>query len=98
MLTILATLCQLALPGASRCGVRSWDPAKRNAFARAGSAAQVLPSVVSAPSTLRTRLRSFSWGHVRQFDRADELALGRAWSVGAAPEVAEMTVGVLIRV
>ena len=59
---------------------------------RAGSAGSVLPFAVSAPSTLGTWLRSFSWGHVRQLDRACELALARAWSVGAAPDVAEMTV------
>ena len=37
-------------------------------------------------------LRSFTFGHVRQLDKAAELALRRAWSVGAAPDVGEMTV------
>ena len=59
---------------------------------RAGSASAVLPFEPLAPSTLGTWLRSFTWGHVRQLDRAQELALGRAWSVGAAPRVEEMTV------
>ncbi len=59
---------------------------------RAGSASAVLPFAVAAPSTLGTWLRSFTFGHVRQLDRALELALGRAWSVGAAPAAAEMTV------
>ena len=59
---------------------------------RAGSAGAVLPFEPLAPSTLGTWLRSFTWGHVRQFDRACELALARAWSAGAAPAVAEMTV------
>ena len=59
---------------------------------RAGSAGSVLPFRVSAPSTLGTWLRSFTWGHVRQLDRACELALARAWSVGAAPQRSEMTV------
>lgn len=59
---------------------------------RAGSAGAVLPFVPAAPSTLGTWLRSFTFGHVRQFDRALELALGRAWSVGASPAGAEMTV------
>ena len=36
-------------------------------------------------------LRSFTFGHVRQLDKAAELGLRRAWSVGAAPDVAEMT-------
>ncbi len=47
---------------------------------------------VSAPSALGSFLRSFALGHVRQLDRAHELALQRAWSVGAAPAAAEMTV------
>ncbi len=59
---------------------------------RAGSASAVLPFVPAAPSTVGTWLRSFTFGHVRQFDRAGELALSRAWSVGAAPAVGEMTV------
>ena len=59
---------------------------------RAGSACGVLPFEVSAPSTVGTWLRSFTFGHVRQFDRALELALARAWSVGAAPAAAEVTV------
>ena len=59
---------------------------------RSGSAQAVLPFAVSAPSTLGTWLRSFSWGHVRQLDKAHEMALERAWSAGAAPERPEMTV------
>ena len=59
---------------------------------RSGSGSAVLPFAVSAPSTLGTFLRSFTFGHVRQFDRAHELALGRAWSAGASPAAAEMTV------
>ena len=59
---------------------------------RSGASAGVLPFRVLAPSTLGTFLRSFTFGHVRQLDRAHELALARAWSVGAAPPAAEMTV------
>ena len=58
---------------------------------RSGSAAAVLPFAPLAPSTLGTFLRSFTFGHVRQLDKAAELGLVRAWSVGAAPDVAEMT-------
>ena len=57
-----------------------------------GSAAGVLPFAPLAPSTLGTFLRSFTFGHVRQLDKAAEMGLVRAWSVGAAPSVAEMTV------
>ena len=60
---------------------------------RAGSASAVLGFEVLAPSTLGTFLRSFTFGHVRQLDRAAELALGRAWSAGGAPGAA-MTVDV----
>ena len=59
---------------------------------RSGAAGAVLGFVPLAPSTLGTFLRSFTLGHLRQFDRAAEAALQRAWSVGAAPAVAEMTV------
>ena len=52
---------------------------------RAGSTQAVLPFVVAAPSTLGSFLRSFTFGHVRQFDKAQEQALARAWSLGAAP-------------
>ena len=58
---------------------------------RAGSAAAVLPFAVVVPSTAGTFLRSFTLGHVRQLDRVCELVQMRAWSVGAAPDVAEMT-------
>ena len=59
---------------------------------RAGSTEAVLPFRVLAPSTLGTFVRSFTFGHVRQLDRAAELALSRAWAVGAAPQRAGMTV------
>ena len=59
---------------------------------RSGASGVVLGFAPLAPSTLGTFLRSFTFGHLRQFDRAAEAALQRAWSVGAAPRVAEMTV------
>ena len=61
---------------------------------RSGSAAAVLPFQVMAPSTVGSFLRSFTFGHVRQLDRAAEAELARAWSVGAAPDAAEMTLDV----
>ena len=61
---------------------------------RSGSGVGVLGFAPAAASTLGTFLRSFTFGHLRQFDRFHELALGRAWSVGAAPQVTEMTVDV----
>ena len=61
---------------------------------RAGSAGAVLGFVPSAPSTVGTWLRSFTWGHVRRLDRAQELALGRAWDGGAAPAAGRITVDV----
>ena len=59
---------------------------------RSGASGAVLPFEVVAPSTAGTFLRSFTFGHVRQLDKAAELGLRRAWSVGAAPAVAELTV------
>lgn len=52
---------------------------------RSGSGSAVLWFAVAAPSTLGTFSRSFTWGHVRQLDRALELALGRALRAGASP-------------
>lgn len=61
---------------------------------RAGSTEAVLGFSVAAPSTLGTFLRSFGWGHVRQLDRVQELALGRAWAAGAAPAGERVTIDV----
>ena len=61
---------------------------------RAGSAGAVLGFVPSAPSTVGTWLRSFTWGHVRRLDRAQELALGRARDGGAAPAAGRITVDI----
>ena len=70
-------------------GGRCIDDAQR---LRSGSAAAVLPFAPLAPSTAGSFLRSFTFGHVRQLDKAAELGLVRAWSVGAAPDAGEMTV------
>ena len=43
---------------------------------RTGSTAAVLGHRVMAPSTLGTFLRSFTFGHVRQLDRAAETVMG----------------------
>jgi len=47
---------------------------------------------VMAPSTLGTFLRSFTFGHVRQLDRAFEAILGRAWAAGAGPGSQPLTI------
>ena len=52
---------------------------------RAGATEEVLPFRVMAPSTLRTFLRSFTFGHVRQLDVAIAETIRRAWSLGAGP-------------
>jgi Transposase DDE domain group 1 len=44
-----------------------------------------------APSTLGTFLRAFTFGHVRQLDRLTEQILTRAWTAGAGPGDAAMT-------
>ena len=52
---------------------------------RAGATQSVLPFVVMAPSTLGTFLRSFTFGHVRQLNKAIAELLQRAWALGAGP-------------
>ena len=52
---------------------------------RAAGSAAVLGHQVSAPSTLGTFLRSFSWGHAKQLDIVSGLTLQRAWAAGAGP-------------
>ena len=59
---------------------------------RAGRTACTLGSVVKAPSTLGTFLRSFRWGHVRQLDRVSRELLARAWQAGAGPGDAPFTI------
>src|SRR5260370_24680527 len=45
----------------------------------------VLGHRAAAPSRLGTLFRSSTWGHLRQLDHVSELALARAWQVGAGP-------------
>jgi hypothetical protein len=59
---------------------------------RSGSAASVLGHKVRAPSTLGTFLRSFSWADARQLDRVSREVLARAWSAGAGPGAAPLTI------
>jgi hypothetical protein len=61
---------------------------------RTGSTAKVLGHQVMAPSTIGTFLRSFTFGHVRQLDRAAETILARAWAAGAGPGDGSMTIDV----
>ena len=58
---------------------------------RSGSTERVLGFGVAAPSTVGTFLRSFSWGHTRQLDKAAGVALGRAWEAGVGPGDGELT-------
>src|ERR1017187_10153620 len=52
---------------------------------RAGSTQPVLGHRVMAPSTLGTFLRAFTFGHVCQLDHVLDVAIARAWEVGAGP-------------
>ena len=52
---------------------------------RSGQTRVVLGHSVSAPSTLGTFLRAFTFGHVRQLDRVLAGSLERAWATGAGP-------------
>jgi Transposase DDE domain group 1 len=59
---------------------------------RAGATHKVLPFRVMAPSTLGTFLRAFTFGHVRQLDAVIAETIRRAWSLGAGPGSAPMTI------
>lgn len=61
---------------------------------RAGATAAVLGHGVSAPSTIGTFLRSFSFGHSRQIDKVAGEVLARAWGAGAGPGDAPVTIDV----
>ena len=61
---------------------------------RAGATGAVLGFRPAAPSTVGVFLRSFTWGHVRQLDKAAGLVLGRAWSAGAGPGADPVTIDV----
>jgi hypothetical protein len=52
---------------------------------RSGQTRAVLGHRVSAPSTLGTFLRAFTFGHVRQLDRVLAESLARAWAAGPGP-------------
>ena len=61
---------------------------------RAGATSGVLGFKPAAPSTVGSFLRSFTWGHVRQLDKAAGVILGRAWATGGGPGEAPMTIDV----
>jgi hypothetical protein len=61
---------------------------------RSGQTRVVLGHGVSAPSTLGTFLRAFTFGHVRQLDRVLADCLSRAWAVGAGPGAERLVVDV----
>ncbi len=58
------------------------------------AAAALLGFGPAAPSTVGTFLRSFTWGHARQLDKAAGEVLGRAWAAGGGPGAAPMTIDV----
>jgi hypothetical protein len=61
---------------------------------RSGQTRAVLSHGVSAPSTLGTFLRAFTFGHVRQLDRVLAESLCRAWAAGAGPGDDQLVVDV----
>jgi hypothetical protein len=61
---------------------------------RSGQTRVVLGHAVSAPSTLGTFLRAFTFGHVRQLDRVLADCLARAWAAGAGPSDERLVVDV----
>jgi hypothetical protein len=79
----------LTLVAAILAGASHIDHADR---LRAGATHRVLPFGVMAPSTLGTFLRAFTFGHVRQLDAAVGETIRRAWSLGAGPGRAPLTI------
>ena len=61
---------------------------------RSGQTRVVLGHGVSAPSTLGTFLRAFTFGHVRQLDRVLGDCLERAWTAGGGPGEGQLVVDV----
>ena len=61
---------------------------------RAGATGAVSGFGPAAPSTVGTFLRSFTWGHARQLDKAAGEVLGRAWAAGGGPGADPMTIDV----
>jgi hypothetical protein len=52
---------------------------------RSGQTTAVLGHRISAPSTIGTFLRAFTFGHVRQLDALLGQSIERAWKAGAGP-------------
>jgi hypothetical protein len=61
---------------------------------RSGQTRAVLGHGLSAPSTLGTFLRAFTFGHVRQLDKVLAGCLCRAWAAGAGPGDGQLLVDV----
>ena len=61
---------------------------------RSGQTRAVLGHGVSAPSTLGTFLRAFTFGHIRQLDKVLADSLRRAWAAGAGPADERLVVDV----
>ena len=74
------------------------DPAKEkrcvHGAIRVASTPEVLGQGVRAPSTLGTFLRSFTWGHVAQFDRVLDESIRAGWAAGAGPGEGPVTIDV----
>jgi Transposase DDE domain group 1 len=61
---------------------------------RSGATETLLGHKAMAPSTLGTFLRAFTFGHVRQLDRALGEAIKRAWAAGAGPGAKRLAIDI----
>jgi hypothetical protein len=61
---------------------------------RVAATPEVLGHGVRAPSTLGIFLRSFTWGHVAQFDRVLDESIRHGWAAGAGPGEGPVTIDV----
>jgi hypothetical protein len=61
---------------------------------RVAATEEMLGHGVRAPSTLGNFLRSFTWGHVAQFDRVLDESIPHGWAAGAGPSEGPVTIDV----
>ncbi len=61
---------------------------------RARASEAVLGHKVSAPSTIGSFLRAFTFGNLRQLDSVLDTALGRAWAMGVGPGASQLIIGI----
>lgn len=73
-----------------RCGTAAGGRDRQGGRLRAGGALDACRCTAAALPRVGTFLRAFTFGHVRQLDKAAEGLLARAWEAGVGPEADEV--------